>query len=81
VINTLTTRQICQIIVLKPQEQPLLPDLLSRKKSRSIDARHDNHYRSNSDYKNTPRIAPKKSVDLTMESCEELPKALETIAE
>lgn len=66
VINTLTTRQTCQIIMMKPQEEPMVPDLFSRKKSRSIDARHDHHYRSNSDHKNTPRVAPKKSVDLTM---------------
>ncbi len=80
-INTLTTRQACQIIIMKPQEDPLIPDLFSRKKSRSIDARQDHHhYRSVSDHKST-RIAPKKSVDITMESCEELPKVLETIAE
>lgn len=69
VINTLTTRQICQIIFLKSQEEPQTPDLLSRKKSRSIDARHDHHYRSSSDHKMSTRLIPKKSVDLTMESC------------
>jgi hypothetical protein len=70
VINTLTTRQICQIVVIKPQEEEYtIPDLLGKKKSRSIDARKIEHrgYRSPGDkFKKTTRITPKKSVDLTM---------------
>ena len=43
VINTLTTRQICKIVVLKPSKEIELPDELLKKKSRSIDSRKLEH--------------------------------------
>ncbi len=68
-INTLTTRQECQIVILKPEKELVIPDLMMKKKSKSIDSRkteHHHYHSSENKLKKSARIPPKKSIDLTM---------------
>lgn len=86
-INTLTTRQICHIIVLKPQKEIELPTTLPKKKSRSIDSRkiehhhYKNHTSQSIETKTWRKPPSKKSVDWGLDVLEEHQKQLEPIAE